>query len=87
MTRLATRFATYAAGSILLWIAAVGGAYWYLRRPLPAAVRALPVTHADSIGLPLLAVALLVAAVLVVANLVVAVVLLRRRSTSRREIG
>ena len=41
MTRLATRFATYAAGSILLWIAAVGAAYWYLRRPLPAAVRAL----------------------------------------------
>jgi hypothetical protein len=86
--RLATRLAPYAAGSVLLWAAATGAAYWYLRRGLPAEVRALPVTHADSIGLPLLAASLLVAAALVVANLAVAIVLLRRRrAASRREIG
>ena len=85
---LAVRLAAYAAGSVVLWVAAVGAAYWHLRRGLPAEVRALPVTHADSIGLPLLAVSLLVAAVLVVANLVVAFVLLRRRrAASRPEIG
>ena len=84
---LPVRLAPYAAGSVVLWIAAVGALWWYLRRTLPPDVRALPITHADSIGLPLVAAALLVAAVLVVANLAVAVALRRRRRASRRGIG
>lgn len=77
--RLAPRLAAYAFGSILLWGATVAAAYWYLRRTLPAEARALQLTHADSIGLPLLSLALLLAGILLVANLVAAVVLVRRR--------
>ena len=85
---LRARLAPYAAGSVLLWVAAVGALWWSLRRTLPPEVRALPITHADSIGLPLVAASLLVAAVLVVANLAVAVVLRqRRRPAARRGIG
>ncbi len=85
---LLARLARLAAGSVVLWIAAVAAVWWYLQRGLPAEVRALPVTHPDSIGLPLLAASLLVAGVLVVANLVVAVVLLRRRrAAARRDRG
>jgi hypothetical protein len=80
--RLATRLVTHAAASLVLWIAAVGGGYWYLRRMLPEEARALPLTHADSIGLPLLSLAMLVAAILVLANLVGVTVFLRRRHRS-----
>jgi hypothetical protein len=81
--RLATRLVTYATASLLLWIAVVGAAYWYLRRMLPEAAHALPLTHADSVGLPLLSFAMLVAAILMLANLVAVTVLLRRRRRSR----
>lgn len=82
--RPGTRLARYGAASLLLWIVALGAAYLYLRGTLPPDARALPLTHADSIGLPLVSLALLLAAVLIVANLVAAGVLLRRRRPGSR---
>lgn len=69
----------FAVGSLVLWGVVMGVAFWYLRRAMPPQVRALPLTHADSVGLPLLAFALLLASVLLAANLVAAVLLWRRR--------
>ena len=71
--------ATFAAVSIALWTVAMAAAHWYLRRMQPEEARALAVTDADSIGLPLLALALLLAGVVALANVVMAVLLLRRR--------
>jgi hypothetical protein len=62
-----------------VWGVAVAAAWRYLRGAQPPALRALPLTHADSIGLPLVAWALAVAALLMVANVAAAVLLRRRR--------
>lgn len=77
--RLWPRLRVYAGTSAVLWAALVAAAFWYLRHAQPAAARALPLTHADSVGLPLVAFALLLAGVLVAANVVAATVLLWRR--------
>jgi hypothetical protein len=77
--------ARYAAASVVLWAVCVGAALWYLRRPLPADVRALPLTHADSVGLPLVAFAGLLAGVLLTANLVAAIFVWRRRRAGERD--
>ena len=82
--RLWPRLRVYAAISAVLWAALVAAAFWYLRHAQPAAARALPLTHADSVGLPLLAFALLLAGALVAANVVAAAVLLWRRRRQRR---
>ena len=74
----------YAATSAVIWAALVGAALWYLRHEQPAAARALPLTHADSVGLPLLAFALLLAGVLLAANVVAVAALLWRRHRQRR---
>ena len=69
----------FALASLVLWVAVMGFAYWSLHRSMPPHVRTLPLTHADSVGLPLLAFGLLLASVLLAANLVAAVLLWRRR--------
>jgi hypothetical protein len=70
---------------VVLWAVCVGAALWYLRRSLPADVRALPLTHADSVGLPLVAFAGLLAGVLLTANLVAAIFVWRRRRAGERD--
>ena len=70
---------SYAAVSVIVWIALVGVAHWQLRRVQPAQARVLPLTHPDSIGLPLVAFAIVVAGVLAAANVVAAAVLYWRR--------
>ena len=82
--RLWPRLRVFAASSAAIWAALVGAAFWYLRHQQPTAARALPLTHADSVGLPLLAFALLLAGVLLAANAVAAAVLLWRRHRQRR---
>lgn len=73
--------ARYAAASVTLWLALLAAAWWFLARANARAAVAggLPITDADSIGLPLVALAVWLAIGLVVLNAVVAVVLLLRR--------
>ena len=68
-----------AAASVALWLATLAVATWYLRRQLPPEARALPLTHADSVGLPLVALAVWLAGALAVANAAAAAVLVARR--------
>ncbi|MGZ8378270.1 MAG: hypothetical protein ACXWZS_12755 [Gemmatirosa sp.] len=83
--RLGPRLRRYAVASVALWAVVVAAALWFLRRAQPAHVRALPLTHADSIGLPVVAFALSVAGALLVANAAVAAVLLWRRRRRARD--
>ena len=68
------RVALMAAGSVAIWVAAVGGLVRYLSRWLDHGRVGDVSTAADSLGLPLGSIALLLAAVLLLANIVVAVV-------------
>ena len=84
--RISRRLATNAAANLVLWVSAVGAAYWYLQRALGEDVRALPPTDADSFGLPLVAFALLLAGVLLAANLLAGAALFWRRRRSRSRL-
>jgi nitrate reductase gamma subunit len=75
------RLAAYAAGSAVIWIVAIGAVVLYTRRMFDDDVRLGAPTDADSLGLPILSLAVLLAIVLLAANLVVAGILIRRRRT------
>jgi hypothetical protein len=77
--RIGPRLRRHAVLSVALWAASLVGGAWYLRRAQPAPMRALPWTHPDSIGLPLVALAIVVAGVLLAANVIAALVRRRRR--------
>ena len=75
------RLAAYAAGSAVVWVVAVGAVLLYARRMFDDDVRLGAPTDADSLGLPILSLAVLLAVVLLAANLVAAAILIRRRRT------
>lgn len=75
------RIARYAAISAALWLVVLAIAWWYLARvnAREVAVAALPITNADSIGLPLVALGLWLAIALAALNALLAVLLILRR--------
>jgi len=76
-----SRLARFAAVSVTLWLAILAAAWWYLARAnaRTAAATGLPITDADSIGLPLVALGVWLAIALLVLNAAVAAVLILRR--------